>query len=96
MEQLLYLGRNASNEAVLEDVVEAVYRRLPEINPVLYNKIIAWEQRNQEKAVIFKAGNFSQVFVFNYLGIDSKIAENNTGTVALDADIVEALDLFYL
>lgn len=91
------LGRNASNEAILEDVVEAVYRRLPEINPVLYKKIIAWEQRNQEKSSNFTGRElFSKSFVFNYLGIESKIANNNTGSIALDADIAEAFDELFI
>lgn len=90
-------GDNASNEAVLEDVVEAVYRRLEQLDPVLYNNIKAWEQRNQEKSSNFQGRElFSKSFVYNYLGIESKISENNTGSIPLPPDIAESFDNYFV
>lgn len=90
-------GENATQEAVLEDVVEAVYRRLEELDPVLYNDIKAWEQRNQEKSRSFTGRElFSKSFVYNYLGIESVNPDNNTGTVALDPDIAERVDALFV
>ena len=90
-------GRNASNEAVLEDVSEAVYRRLEQIDPVLYNDIQAWIQRNQEKSSNFQGRElFSKSFVYKYLGVQSQQEENNTGTLDLPADLAERFDEYFI
>lgn len=90
-------GRNASNEAVLEDVSEAVFRRLEQIDPVLYNDIQAWIQRNQEKSSNFQGRElFSKSFVYNYLGVESTVPENNTGSLALPQELAERFDEYFI
>jgi len=86
-------GRNASNEAVLEDVSEAVMRRLEDIDPVLFNDIDAWIQSNQEKSSNFQGRElFSKSFVYKYLGLTSQQEENNTGTLSLPKELAERFD----
>ena len=86
-------GINADNHTLVEEITEIIYERIKEVNPDLYNRILAWEQRHQGKSNLEGRELFSSAFGFLYADIQEsgKSADERADLIDAGVEIDEQL-----
>ena len=87
-------GINADNFTMVEEISEVIYERIKEVNPDLYSKIQAWEQRHQGKGNLRGRELFSKTFSFVFADVQDNGESAPERSSLIDAGVEIDIDIF--